>query len=605
LVLAGQQKKTYTLNGSYAFLWYVPVVAILAVTPLIVYLSVRPVPRAFREFWVSDFNSDFFSFCKVRWFIFWSVVLLLSFLFCLYKRKDEYLSFVRETKYFWMVWIVFTFSILLSAVFSPVTTFAWGGMFDRYEGCWVWLAYCLLLAACAFLPRRDTDFRYFTGAIIFSTTVIALIGALQFFGMDIFRSDFGLWLVLPQKFITADLNFAFDKGTIYSTFYNTNYGGNIAGIALPLAVCLCLFAPSFKKSGVLFLSYTLLIFVLAIGCRSQSGAFGLFVVFTFLIIYLARHYRSKIIRLVFIFALFTPIYLWMDRYAGGDISLHFTSRFLGDSGVLSFGNTLLIFFLANCKSHAGTIGLFIAFIFPIIYLAQRYRSKIKWMVLIFALFIPIYFGMDIYVGGPISGKFTDIFLGDKSVDQPSVGASLMQAKNKTFFDEMIIKYGHYAGSRFYIYLRAMEQRLKSRFLLGTGPDTFAIFFPQDDVYRTSHGGVPKTELVDKMHSMFLQIWFNTGFISFAAFMLMLLLHLVNSVQIFWKLRTQTYIEVLGLGFFLGWVGFLGAALFNDSAISISPYFWAVFGASIAANHVIISPKPLLAGGSAPVTKSPC
>jgi len=125
--LADQQKKSYIATEGYAFLWYIPIIAILAITPLIVYLSVRPVPEAFRRFWITDINFDFFSFYKTRWFLFWSVVLLLSFLFCLYKSKDEYLSFVRKTKYFWMVWIVFTFSILLSAVFSPVAPIAWGG----------------------------------------------------------------------------------------------------------------------------------------------------------------------------------------------------------------------------------------------------------------------------------------------------------------------------------------------------------------------------------------------------------------------------------------------------------------------------------------------
>lgn len=606
--MAGQQNKFNAAKKGYAFLWYVPVFAILAVTPLIVYLSIHPVPEAFQSFWNSDNNHDFFSFCKTRWFIYWSVVLLFSFLFLLYKRKDEYIGFVRGTKYFWMAWIVFTFSILLSAIFSPAPSIAWEGMFDRYEGGWVWLAYCLLLAACAFLPRQDTDFRYFTGAIIFSTTVIALIGVFQFFDLDLFRSGLGRWLILPEKFITADLGFIFGKGKIYSTFFNINYGGNIAGIALPLAVCMCLFVPSFKKGGILLLGYTLLIFVLAIGCRSQAGVVGLFIAFTFLIIYLARHYRGKFIRLVLIFALFTPIYFGMDIYAGGGISGQFTDRFLSDGGALLLGATLLNFVLDSWKFHAVSIGFFIVSILLIIYLAQHYPSKAKRMVLIFALVIPIYLGMDIYFGGPISGKFTGASA-DKSAVQPSLVGPLndeqerlvpMQAKNKTFFDEMVIKYGHFADGRFYIYLRAMEQRLKSRSLLGTGPDTFAIFFPQQgDVYRWFH---PKNMIIDKMHSMFLQIWFNTGFISFAAFMLMVLLHFANSVQIFWNIQTKTTIEVLGLGFFLGWAGFLGTAIFNDSAISVSPYFWAVFGASIAANHIILSPKPLCTEVSAPVAK---
>jgi len=540
--LADQQKKSYTAAGVYAFLWYIPVVAILAVTPLIVYLTVLPVPETFRKFWISDFNFDFFSFCKARWFIIWSVVLLLSFLLCLYKRKDEYLSFAWRTKYFWIVWIVFTLSILLSAVFSPVPQIAWGGMYDRYEGGWVWVSYCLLLAASAFLLRHDTDFRYFTGAIIFSTTIIALIGVFQYFGMDLFRSDFGQWIILPAKFLTAKFGFTFGKGKIYSTFYNTNYGGNIAGIALPLAVCRCLFVSGFKRGATLLLGYALLIFVLATGSRSQAGAFGLFVAFTFLIIYLVRHDRSKL----------------------------------------------------------------------------------KHLALIFTLFIPIFIGMDIYADGAISGKFVSTFLSKKLAVQPPVGDTslkdqtqpltgdallneqkkmirnnLMQVKDRVlfgeaFFGEKIIDYGHLGGGRGYIYLRALELLIKSPSWLGTGPDTFILSFPQEDAYRL-FGGFPRPELIDKMHSMFLQIWFNTGPVSFITFVLMLLLHFANSVQIFWKIQAKTYIEVHGLGFFLGWTAFLGVALFNDSAISVSPYFWAVFGASIAANYVIRSTNPLFTG----------
>ena len=553
--MADQQKKSYTAAGVYAFLWYVPVVAILAVTPLIVYLTVLPVPETFRKFWISDFNFDFFSFCKARWFIIWSVVLLLSFLLCLYKRKDEYLSFAWRTKYFWIVWIVFTLSILLSAVFSPVPQIAWGGMFDRYEGGWVWVSYCLLLAASAFLLRHDTDFRYFTGAIIFSTTIIALIGVFQYFGMDLFRSDFGQWIILPAKFITAKFGFTFGKGKIYSTFYNTNYGGNIAGIALPLAVCRCLFVSGFKRGATLLLGYALLIFVLATGSRSQAGAFGLFVAFTFLIIYLVRHDRSKLKHLALIFTLFIPIFIGMDIYADGAISGKFVSTFL-------------IKKLAVQPPVEDT---------------------------------PLKDQTQPPVGDNLLNEQKQPLTGDALLNEQKkmIRNNLMQVKDRVlfgeaFFDEKIIDYGHLGGGRGYIYLRALELLLKSPSWLGTGPDTFILSFPQEDAYRL-FGGFPRPELIDKMHSMFLQIWFNTGPVSFITFVLMLLLHFANSVQIFWKIQAKTYIEVHGLGFFLGWMGFLGAALFNDSAISVSPYFWAVFGASIAANYVIRSTNPLFTG----------
>jgi hypothetical protein len=597
--LAGYQQRSVTEKIDYNFIWRVPVVAILAITPLIVYLAVRPVPEVFRSFWIQDKNFDFFSFYKARWFFFWSVPLLISFAFCLYKRKDQYLDFVRKTKYYWMLSIVFIVSILLSAIVSPAPFIAWGGMFDRYEGGWAWLGYCLLFAACAFLMRQEIDFRYITGAIVFSTTVIALIGVFQFFDMDIFRSSFGQFLIVPEKYVTMKLGFIFEKGKIYSTFFNTNYGGNIAGIALPLAVCMCLFVPNFKKSGGLLLGYSLLIFILAVGCRSQSGVVGLFMAFTFLIIYLARHYRDKFKRLVLIMALFLPIYIVMDRYTGGALSGQFTERFLKDRGAIKAGKALLVFVYDACRTQTGVVGLLIVLVLLIVWFVRRYRIRFKQLILVIALMIPIFIGMDIYADGPVREESPDVVMEERivdssvldSLDDDYVRFLLSRVKNKTFFDEKIIEFGRYGSGRGYIYLRAIEQRLNSHLFLGTGPDTFSGFFPQNDAFRL-FGGFPRSMMIDKMHSMFLQIWFNTGLISFIAFILLIMLHFINSVRIFWKVRVRSTVEVLGLGFFLGWVGFLGASLFNDSAICVAPYFWAGFGASVAANYVIRYATPI-------------
>jgi len=290
----------------------------------------------------------------------------------------------------------------------------------------------------------------------------------------------------------------------------------------------------------------------------------------------------------------------MDWFADGEISGQFANRMLIDEELHKMGKALLFFFIDVSGTHAHIVGILIVLAVLIVWFVRRYHIKYNRVIMI--LFLPtlIFLGLELDAGDRIDWSPPDAFQSDASSVLPPVGASLNEAQrkmlllnsnNKTFFDKMIISYGLVGSGRGYIYLRALNERLKNDVLLGTGPDTFAIFFPRNDEYRL-FGGCPDTLLIDKIHSLYLQIWFNTGLIAFGSFMLLLLLHFINTVRIFWKLRAQSPIEVLGLSFFLGWTGFLGTAIFNDSAISVSPYFWAVFGASIAANHALQFPIPI-------------
>lgn len=580
--MAVRAKQAEGSNEPFTLLWGVPLFSILAVTPLIVFLAVLPVPEVYRSFWTADINLDFFSYYKTRWFLSWSVPLLLSFIYYFIRGKERYLDFARKTKLYWALTLVFIISILLSTVFSNAPPISWWGMFDRYEGFWVWMAYCVLFAACAFLLRQDIHFRYVVGSIVISTTIIASIGVFQFFGIDIFMSDFGHFLILPEKYPSAVLNFTTGNNTIYATFFNPNYGGNIGAISLPPAICLCLLIRKIDTGAVLLFGYILLMFILAVGCRSRSGAFGILIASIFLIVYLARHERSKFIRLLIIFIILAIVYLGMDRFAGGTLTSRINDGFLQGTRFISISLDRLTYFYEFFTSHAGLICLLIALALLIIYLARRYHFQRYHIFLVIILPISIFFCQEFYVGGGHASADTHL-----SVDQRR--QILMDSTNKSFFDNMIIECGSILSGRAYIYLRSMDERLKNHVLLGTGPDTFALYFPRNDEYRL-FAEYPDDMLIDKMHSMYLQIWFNTGLISFISFLLLISIHFINTAQIFWKHRAESTTAILGLCFFLGWAGFLGAALFNDSAISVSPYFWAVFGASVAANYVIRNPE---------------
>ena len=53
-----------------------------------------------------------------------------------------------------------------------------------------------------------------------------------------------------------------------------------------------------------------------------------------------------------------------------------------------------------------------------------------------------------------------------------------------------------------------------------------------------------------------------------------------------KRKFNSFYEVVGLATALAISGYLAAGMFNDSAVSVAPYFWFFMGLGIAVNRII-------------------
>jgi hypothetical protein len=491
----------------------VPIIAIVAITPLIVYLAIIQIPEAYQGWWKGPQNSDFFSYYKAQWLKFWILPCAASLGFALYKYRQEMRSWFVYNRGILILVSIFAATVVASAALSAVPWIAWNGFFDRYEGGWVWLSYCVLCLACAFLMRNKDDFRHFYLALAVSVGIVALIGVFQFFGLDFFRSGLGRALIVPMDMasIRDSLNFRFGPWTIYSTFYNTNYGGSIAALVFPIFATLFLYSAG-KRRTIFWLILAMLVFVLAVGCNSQAGNVGLLLSFFFLLVFLLLRDRSKLKRLLILLLFAAVIFSGMDFASGHRMSVEI--------------------------------------------------SKVVGLAL-----------------KPAPSSIVD--------DVASTGEGTLESlpSPQSKADRLILKYGAVGSGRGYIYIRTIDYILRTRSPFGSGPDGYAVFFRQDDPFRVI-GGFTESLIIDKPHSMFLQIPFNTGLVSFVAFMLLILLHFGKSLKLYYFQKSLSPISSAGIALFLGWLGFLGASLFNDSSLSVSPLFWAVFGASAAANYQI-------------------
>lgn len=182
--------------------------------------------------------------------------------------------------------------------------------------------------------------------------------------------------------------------------------------------------------------------------------------------------------------------------------------------------------------------------------------------------------------------------------------------------------GHerFATNRGWIWSRTLPLLGKTLFM-GYGPDTFALFFPKDDIaWRINLYGAPNI-VVDKPHNWYLQTAVNTGVIS----MLMLLWLLGGFVLDALRARFNRPVKGMGslfghpvgplsgevepmsavpagragsepaaapkyalsvvrewwlTGILCGVVGYAIAGVFNDSVVSVAPIFWVVLGVGL-------------------------
>lgn len=143
-----------------------------------------------------------------------------------------------------------------------------------------------------------------------------------------------------------------------------------------------------------------------------------------------------------------------------------------------------------------------------------------------------------------------------------------------------------ANIRGYLWSRTIPL-LKDCIVIGNGPDTFPLYFPQKDYVAKLKYYANPYMIIDKPHNMYLQIAVNTGVISLFCVLIIFISYIATSIKIIFTNDRRTVYSTVSLGAFLGNIAYMVTALFNDSLISVSPVFWIMLGMGFAVNFVVI------------------
>lgn len=578
------------------------VVAAITFVPLVVYLRVEPLSPQLYGFWNGQrANFDFFSYYKARILVGLAAVALVGLVAGLITNDSGLRRLPRPAG---ILLACYAVMVVLSTWTSPFPGVALDGFPDRYEGALVLLAYLVMalasFAACTTPARAHV---VITGLAV-SAFVAAIVGLLQYMGADPLRAPGGQRLILPSAYqqAAAQLQYPVEARTVYSTLYHYNYVGSYTALVLPFLIAL-LSARTLPRPTTRFVGDAALpVGLMWLVSGSRGGLTG--GVLALVVLGMVRRPRVRVRWLAVAGAAGALVVTIaaVDLATGGRVRARATSV-AADLRVLTSGlppnrqvAPLELSRIDGAEIHvktpdgalrirhdAGNLTFFDEEQHPLL-LIEEGNSHVR--------IDDPRFSQVTCILGRINGTSALVLERDGYVLNFLLlesGIRLALKTGRAVSTDPVATLG-FAGretigsARGYIWSRSLPL-LWDTLLLGYGPDTFAMVFPQQDfsgkflVYGTTD------MLVDKVHNLFLQNALNTGALSALALAALFVWYLRTSVRIYARRDPAdgTSTHAVGVACLAAVVGYLGAALFNDSVVSVAPVFWVLLGLGMRMN----------------------
>lgn len=600
-------KKNTIREPKYPIAYLIPLIAVLAVIPLIVHMYQYDTGLTEYDWYSGPATTlDYFLHAKTIWLYvaFIGIIFLMVFMI-----------FSEEITPMWdklLIPLLVYCGLCLISVFTSVDKhFSLSGIYSQFESVWILLGYGLLVYFALYVLNSEAAIQRMMPWFLGGIAIMAVIGILQALNHDILKMPAIQNLIFTDKSLVGKVQSTFEDNRVYLTLYNPNYVGCYTALTVPMLIALLMHT---KKLALRIfcgiLSVALLVALFA--SQSRAGILALAATFLLMLLCMRKVFLKNWIVTVSVIAvailgfiganilshnvllnrLATMFESEKETYALEGIScdqdvtfyyqgneLHITAE-AGDDDVLNFTLTdqegSPVAFTAGEGETPNTIT---DPRFPFTF-RQFIKDNFKGF--------QVTTSRAELIDGTEQTTTKDwtfsnqIFDGDKSYYYKGGGNSFFHIKKEhdgvKFLDERY----HLANGRGYIWSRTLPL-LKKYFFLGSGPDTFIIAFPNDDVvgiYNSGHDG----ESITRPHCMYLQIAVQTGVPSLIAFLVFFGWYILRSLKLYWNADYSGYLPKLGLGVLASVIGYLILGITNDSCVAVAPIFFVLTGMGMGINY---------------------
>ncbi len=590
----------------YPLIILLPLIMVLAVIPLFLH-QYRYHTGLIQYDWFQgpDSTSDMFLHCKMVW-LYAMLIVILCFMI--------YMIFSEEIKPIWdrMLIPIFVYGglSLISALVSVNRHYSFAGIYEQFEPVWMLLGYVLLVYYSFYVLYQEAAVKRLIPWFVAGITVMTVFGVLQAVKQDPLHTKFFQSLILTNKDMIGKLEFAFEEGRAFLALYNPNYVGFYVVMVVPVLIALLmhtkkiyarigygalaagmvfvLFA-SQSRAGILVLIVTFFVMLLCmrkIFFKNWKLTIGIIVIAVVGFVGINLMNQNALLnRMRSMFDTSTQEYALESIEADQDVTftykgneIHFTVDAAEDSTVFHVvdGDGQPVAY----TSQSATTNRITDERFPLIFGPVSGNSF-----------------TGFYVGVPQTGTEENTAVsyrkwlfsnqlkqGDTSYYLKGAGNSLFHMKKYSQGNGYFSKHYQFANKRGYIWARTIPLLKNIKYaLLGSGPDTFVIAFPNDDLvglYNSGHDN----EVITRPHCMYLQIAVQTGIPSLIAFLVFYGWYLIRSFRLYWKLQYDSYMAKMGVAVMVSVIGYLILGLTNDSCVAVSPIFFVLTGLGLGINR---------------------
>lgn len=526
-------------------------------------------------------------------------------------------------KYFYIL-MGYGVLIILSVIFSKYIDVALLGFIDRFEGGFVLLSYITLCYSAFIIVEKNPHWLHtIITAFMIGGSIAALIGVVQFTANDALISFMTKHILLPFQTKGLQLNLAVSHtNMIYSTMFNPNYVGSYAALFFFTAVGYLFNNTKTLRSGALSLFFVICSVILLFGSLSRAGILGVLIMLPIFILLfikqLIEYYKislAMIISIVIVFIVMNYVSkgtVWQE-FKNLSPTLNVSSdssntnkeeqqlpsqqtsdvktksrlvKFEIDKNRLIFQTeteTLIVIRVGNDLQFYNNLYE------PILSNKTEKKRKVlkgeEWEVFettftdeVYNLFsIDLSLEKDFFVFN-YSDLYYPVMIKDNSFGVQYKGFTMVNR----FDNPPIIGFNRnetFANGRGYIWSRTLPM-FKETSLIGYGPDTFVIKFPQYDIVGKTNGLNSPQLVVDKPHNWYLQVAVSTGVLSLILLLSFLIVYAVRSIITIFRMKLANYFSY-PIFIFLSIGAYCIAGVFNDSVVSVAPVFWVLLGIGMA------------------------
>lgn len=485
--------------------------------------------------------------------------------------------------------------VVISTICSKNISYSLSGSMDAYEPFGVLIGYVIVAFYSYLVIDGIEDLSRLCTAAVLGGVLMALLGVLQVMGKDPLTTEFVQNIFAGKKFIETYGMFqlTFPVGQAYGALYNPNYVGTYVAMYAPLLLIGFIMYKQLWKKAVCGLGVVGLL-VMLFGSQSRTGLISVIVVAVIMMVFLARsiwkYWYLVIPGMTFVIMSFSLLDMYRDNLLSNRLKQMFAIEAIQQpvSGVDTTGSGVRV----QYKDTEYTVLMPVSSVdFNYVALEGSEQRTVTFnedksqayftlsngdeITIETAVFENNYaFGLDIN-----GTKF--YFTNQLVVGNYKYINDLGRLDECVISENALPGYEAVASGRGYVWGISIPL-LWDNFIVGSGPDTFGIEFPQNDYVAKYKSGQGVT-IYTRPHNFYLQMGVQTGTLSLLAFLLLYVNYFFSSVRRYFFRKFSKVEEWIGFALFLSTVGFMASGIANDSLIVVTPGFYLLLGVGIAVN----------------------